>query len=165
MRKDLDRAIAFDSVPHLAGTSHSGQPLTVSRDQRDGFEHITLVTLAHPEPQPPEFPTDIVEGFHVLSLLDPMTELARPLDPATTYAYNYGLDRVRWVSPVRIGDELHSAFDCTSVEAKGDGWVVHWRCTVTVAGAERPAMVAEWLVYVLPKPTPLNTPTPEEHRD
>lgn len=153
MHKDLSRAITFDEVPHLVGTSHSGVPMTVSREDRDGFERITLVSVAHPEPQPPEFPRDIVEGFHVLSLLDAMTELARPLDPVTTYAYNYGLDRVRWVSPVRIADELHSTFRCGAVDAKGDGWIVQWHCTVTVAGAERPAMVAEWLVYVLRRTT------------
>lgn len=153
MHKDLGRAISLEEIPMLAGTSHSGAPLRVSREQRDSFERITLVDLAHPEQQPAEFPADIVEGFHTLALLDAMSELARPFDPVTTYAYNYGLDRVRWVSPVRIGDELHSTFECTRVEPKGAGWLVHWTCTVTVAGAERPALVAEWLVYVLPRPS------------
>lgn len=151
MHKDLSQTVTFEEVPYLVGTSYSGVPLTVSREERDQFEHVTLVNLAHPEQQPPEFPADVVEGFHVLALLDAMTELARPLDPVTTYAYNYGLDRVRWVSPVRIGDDLRSTFTCTAVEPKGEGWVVHWSCTVTVAGAPRPAMVAEWLVYVLPR--------------
>lgn len=151
MHKDLSRAITLEEIPYLAGTSHTGQPLRVTRDERNEFERLTLIDRAHPEPDPPEFPTDIVEGFHTLALLDAMSELARPFDPATTYGYNYGLDRVRWVSPVQIGDELHSLFECTSVGRKGTGWVVHWRCTVTVSGADRPAMVAEWLVYVLPR--------------
>jgi acyl dehydratase len=151
MRKELSRVIALEDIPHLAGTAHSGAPITVSRAERDQFEHLTHVTVAQPEQSPSEFPANIVEGFHTLSLLLAMTELARPFDPVTTYGYNYGLDRVRWVSPVRIGDELHSTFKCAGVEEKGDGWVVRWSCTVTVAGAERPAMVAEWLVYVLPR--------------
>jgi carnitine-CoA ligase len=151
MDKDLSRKITIDEIPHLPGTSHTGAPMRVSRDQRDQFEHVTLVSVAHPGPQPAEFPPDLVEGFHTLALLDAMTELARPLDPATTYAYNYGLERVRWISPVRIGDDLQSEFTCMAVEAKGDGWIVHWGCTITVAGATRPAMVADWLVYVLPR--------------
>ncbi|MBL8930777.1 MAG: hypothetical protein JNL54_11680 [Kineosporiaceae bacterium] len=153
MRKDLSRAISIDQIRQLAGTSHTGAPMRVSRGERDQFERLTLVDVAHPEPQPAEFPADIVEGFHTLALLDAMSELARPFDPTTTYAYNYGLDRVRWVSPVRIGDELHSSFECTGVDAKGDGWLVRWRCTVTVTGADRPALVADWLVYVLPRHT------------
>jgi acyl dehydratase len=151
MRKDLSRQITLEEIPHLTGTTHSGAPLRVTRDERDRFERLTLVDLAHPEAQPSEFPSDIVEGFHTLALLDAMTELARPFDPVTTYAYNYGLDRVRWVSPVRIDDELLSTFECTEVVGKGEGWLVRWSCTVTVAGAARPAMVAEWLVYVLPR--------------
>jgi hypothetical protein len=153
MHKDLSRAISLEEIPRLVGTSHAGAPLTVSRAERDRFEELTLVTLAHPEEQPPEFGSDVVEGFHTLSLLDAMTELARPFDPATTYAYNYGLDRVRWVSPVRIGDELSSVFECTAVEPKGAGWIVHLHCTVTAAQAERPALVADWLVHVLPRPS------------
>lgn len=151
MHKDLSRVIRLEDIPRLAGTSHSGAPITVSRAERDQFEDLTHVTIAQPEQLPPEFPADIVEGFHTLSLLLAMTELVRPFDPATTYGYNYGLDRVRWVSPVRIGDELHSTFECTGVEEKGDGWVVRWSCIVAVAGAARPAMVAEWLVHVLPR--------------
>lgn len=151
MHKDLSQAITLEEIPHLAGTSHSGATMTVTRAERDQFELLTHVTVAQPESMPPEFPANIVEGFHTLSLLAAMTELARPFDPATTYAYNYGLDRVRWVSPVTIDDELHSTFHCTSAEPKGDGWVVRWNCTVTVVGAERPAMVADWLVLVLPR--------------
>jgi carnitine-CoA ligase len=151
MDRDLSRKITIDEIPRLLGTLHAGAPIRVSRDERDQFERLTLVTVAHPEPQPPDFPPDLVEGFHTLALLDAMTELARPLDPATTYAYNYGLERVRWVSPVRVGDELLSEFKCVAVEAKGDGWIVRWSCRVTVAGATRPAMVGDWLVYVLPR--------------
>ncbi|MHB1166190.1 MAG: MaoC/PaaZ C-terminal domain-containing protein [Candidatus Nanopelagicales bacterium] len=153
MDKDLSQAITIDQIPDLTGTSHDGAPMTVVREERDQFERLTLVDRAHPEPDPPEFPADIVEGFHTLALLDAMSELARPFDPATTYAYNYGLDRVRWVTPVRIGDRLHSRFECTSVDAKDGGWLVRWNCTVTVVGSQRPAMVAEWLVYVLPRDT------------
>ena len=151
MDKDLSHAIRIDEIPHLVGTTHAGAPMIVTRDQRDQFEQLTLVDRAHPEPDPPEVPTDIVEGFHTLALLDAMSELARPFDPTTTYAYNYGLDRVRWVSPVRIGDELHSWFECTEVVPKGEGWLVRRQCTVSVADSETPAMVADWLAYVLPR--------------
>lgn len=152
MEKDLTRAIRIEEIPHLAGTSHDGVPMVVSEDQRNQFERLTYVDRAHPEPDPPAFPADIVEGFHTLALLDAMSELARPFDPVATYAYNYGLDRVRWVQPVRIGDELLSTFECTDVTAKGDGWLIRQRCTLTVSGAPGPAMVADWLVYVLPRP-------------
>lgn len=151
MHKDLSRAITLAEIPHLVGTSHEGTVMRVTRGERDQFERLTFVDVAHPEPDPEEFPTEIVEGFHTLALLDAMSELARPFDPTTTYAYNYGLDRVRWVSPVRIGDELSSRFECTRVDPKGSGWVVHWTCTVTVGQTQRVVMAADWLVYILPR--------------
>lgn len=151
VHKDLSRAITIEEIPHLVGSTHAGHPLRVSRAERDQFERLTLVDIAHPEELPGEFPADIVEGFHTLSLLDAMTELARPFDPATTYAYNYGLDRVRWVRPVHIEDELLSRFVCTQVEPKGEGWIVHWDCTVTTADSDVPVMVAHWLAFVLPR--------------
>lgn len=143
--------ITLDEVPSLAGTSYVGASMTVTEQERDLFEHVTWVDRAYPQPDAPEFPARIVEGFHTLALLDAMAALVRPFDPATTYAYNYGLDRVRFVSPVRIGDELESRFECTEVAVKNSGWLVRRRATVTVTGADQPALVADWLLYVLPR--------------
>jgi acyl dehydratase len=157
MEKNLSRAITLDQIPNLIGTSHDGAPMTITREQRDHFELLTFVDKAHPEPDPPQFPADIVEGFHTLALLDAMSELARPFDPSTTFAYNYGLDRVRWISPVRIGDQIRSLFECVSVDTRGSGWLVRWKCTATVLGSQKPAMIAEWLVYVLPRDTEIAT--------
>lgn len=143
--------ISLDEVPHLAGTSHAGATMTVTERERNLFENVTWVDRAYPDPDAPEFPSKIVEGFHTLALLDAMLVLVRPFDPATLYAYNYGLDRVRWISPVMIGDSLESRFDCVDVTEKNDGWLVRRLATVTVTGANRPAMVADWLTYVLPR--------------
>lgn len=143
--------ITLDEIPSLAGTSYVGASMTVTEQERDLFEHVTWVDRAYPQPDAPEFPARIVEGFHTLALLDAMATLVRPFDPATTYAYNYGLDRVRFVSPVRIGDRLESRFECTEVAVKNSGWLVRRRATVSVTGADQPALVADWLLYVLPR--------------
>jgi acyl dehydratase len=143
--------ISLNEIPNLAGTSFAGPTMTVTERERETFEHVTMVDLAYPQPDAPEFPSRIVEGFHTLALLDAMATLVRPFDPATTYAYNYGLDRVRWVAPVMIGDELHSHFECTEVTERGEGWLIRKHVTVSVVGAEKPAMLADWLVYVRPR--------------
>jgi acyl dehydratase len=80
-----------------------------------------------------------------------MATMKRPFDPDTTYAFNYGLDRVRFVSPVMIGDLVHSAFEVLEVVPKGIGWLVLRRGTLTVEGGDRPAVVADWWLYVLPR--------------
>jgi acyl dehydratase len=143
--------ILLAEIPHLAGTSHRGVLMTVSETERNSFENLTWVDRAYPLPDAPEFPARIVEGFHTLALVDAMAALARPFDPATTYAYNYGLDRVRWVSPVLIGDELESMFEYVEVTERKGGWLVRRRVTISVVGADEPSMIADWLVYVLPR--------------
>jgi acyl dehydratase len=145
------QVISIEDIPHLAGTSFRGASIIVTEQERDLFEHVTWVDRAYPGPDPPEFPARIIEGFHTLALIDAMAVLVQPFDPATTYAYNYGLDRVRWVSPVTIGDQLEPWFECVEVTEKGTGWLVRRRVTVSVVAAERLAMVADWLVYVLPR--------------
>lgn len=152
--KAADReVIGVEQIATLAGLTYAGATVIVTEEDRDRFEHVTYVDRAYPDPDAPEFPADIVEGFHTLALLDAMSVLARPFDPATTYAFNYGLDRVRWVSPVMIGEELQSWFEVVDVTPKNDGWLVRRQCTLTVSGSDRPAVIADWLIYVLPRPT------------
>ena len=75
-------------------------------------------------------------------------DLARPfLDPAATYAYNYGLDRVRFTRPVHIGESVRVSRTVTGVRLKTPSRaLVTCQGTVDVAGADRPAVAATWLV-------------------
>jgi acyl dehydratase len=143
--------IALADIPTLKGTSFRGEPFVVTEAERDEFERVTWVTRAYPEPDAPQFPEGIIEGFHSLALLDAVATLARPFDPATTYGYNYGLDRVRFISPILIGDEVHSEFEVRDVVPKDPGWLILRRCVLTVGGASRPALVADWWLYILPR--------------
>ncbi len=155
----MSRPILITEIPTLKGTSFSGEPFVVTATERDEFERVTWIDRAYPEPDAPEFPPEIVEGFHSLALLDAVATLARPFDPMTTYGYNYGLDRVRFVSPIMIGDEVHSHFEVLDVIPKDTGWLVSRRCVLTVAGAEKPSLVADWWVYILPRGLTDGAPT------
>jgi acyl dehydratase len=147
----VSEPVKLSEIPELAGSSFDGDPFVVSNEERELFEHVTWVDRAYPEPDAPEFPRDLVEGFHTLALLDAVATLVRPFDPRTTYGYNYGLDKVRFVSPIRIGDRVNSHFEVLRVQPKASGWLVLRRCTLTVEAATRPAMVADWWVLVLPR--------------
>ena len=87
----------------------------------------------------------IAHGFLTLSMLPEMlVELLR-VDGARM-VINYGLNRVRFVTPVRIGSRLRAGAEITAVEeVKG---AVQATVTVTfeIEGAERPACVAESLM-------------------
>jgi carnitine-CoA ligase len=145
------RPVRFEEIPQLQGRRSTGEPFTVERAERDLFERVTWLDRAYPEPDPPEFPADIVEGFHVLALLDAVSAMAMPFDRSTAYGYNYGLDRVRFVSPVMVGDRVVPSFEVLEVRPKGDGYLILRRCELQVEGGERPALVADWWVYLLPR--------------
>jgi len=88
----------------------------------------------------------VVEGFYLLSLLDPLAcGLFRHRERHES-ALNYGLDRVRFISPVYTKDTLRLQCELARAESRPSGWLVMVRCTLELAGKERPAMVADWLL-------------------
>jgi len=92
----------------------------------------------------------IAHGFLTLSLL--AGELGRAggglsLEGARM-TVNYGLNRVRFVSPVRVGSRLRNRAVLQSVE-EGQGFLqLTLFNTVEIEGQERPACVAESLMRV-----------------
>lgn len=90
------------------------------------------------------FGAPIAHGFLTLSLtLKFWTELV-DIAGATTKV-NYGLDKVRFVSPVKVGDRIRmNAVVAEVTEVKG-GWQIVVDQTIEIEGGERPAVVARGL--------------------
>jgi acyl dehydratase len=64
--------------------------------------------------------------------------------------FNYGLDRVRFPSPVRAGKRIRDRVVVVEVEEKGAGRVLlKTRHTIEIEGEEKPAMVAESLALLV----------------
>ena len=61
-------------------------------------------------------------------------------------AVNYGLDRVRFIAPVRSGKRIRGRFRLDSVDEKAPGQLLlRHTVTVEIEGEEKPALTAEWL--------------------
>jgi len=58
-------------------------------------------------------------------------------------AINYGLDRVRFPAPVRVGSNLRARVVLHAVSEVSGGIQVNRTVTMEVEGTEKPAMVAE----------------------
>ena len=91
------------------------------------------------------FKTTIAHGFLTLSLISSL------LRDAITFtglrmAINYGLNRVRFVSPVPTGSRVRGRFTLVAVEETGGGLQATLQATVEREGSDRPCLVAEWLV-------------------
>jgi len=77
-------------------------------------------------------------------------------------AVNYGLNRVRFMSPVPAGSRIRGRFTPIAVDiaaadaldAAADYVQVTWRVTVEGEQGEKPCCVAEWLVRYYPESEP-----------
>jgi acyl dehydratase len=58
---------------------------------------------------------------------------------------NYGFDRIRFVSPVRVGSRVRGRFAVASVDSRDGALDVHWDVSVEIDGGARPALVANWI--------------------
>ncbi|MES2137445.1 MAG: MaoC family dehydratase [Pseudomonadota bacterium] len=88
----------------------------------------------------------IAHGFLSLSLLSRMGGEAMLLPSGLKMAINYGLDRVRFLAPVRAGSRVRGRFTLDSVEEKAPGqFLMRHIVTVEIEGQDRPALTAVWL--------------------
>lgn len=88
----------------------------------------------------------IGHGFLTLSMLSRMAAEAMLVPDSITMAVNYGLDRVRFVAPVRSGKRIRGRFRLDSVDEKAPGQLLlRHTVTVEIEGEEKPALTAEWL--------------------
>ena len=147
------RAENFDELPSTVGRVVVGEPFSLSSDDIEHFERGTWLDQAYPDGSVPDFPETLIEGFHLLSMMDAVARFALRDESSDLWGLNYGLDKVRFVSQVHHGDRIVPTFETLEVTPKGDGYKLLRRCTFTVEGSETPAMVADWWVYVLRRGT------------
>src|SRR5881296_2441195 len=92
------------------------------------------------------FHSTIAHGFLSLSLLPHLAAQALKVQGDFKMGINYGLNRLRFVSPVPSGSRVRARFTLQSVEDVPGGSQLTLVATVEIEGAQKPALVAEWLV-------------------
>jgi acyl dehydratase len=89
--------------------------------------------------------TTIAHGFLTLSLLSRLSEATFSFADRRM-GVNYGLNRVRFTSPVPSGSRVRARFTLAKYEKiENNGVQVTWNVTIEREGADKPALVAEWL--------------------
>ena len=88
----------------------------------------------------------IAHGFLSLSLLSRMAADVMQVPDTTKMAVNYGLDRVRFIAPVRAGKRVRGHFTLAAADDKAPGQLLlRHNVTVEIEGEAKPALTAEWL--------------------
>jgi acyl dehydratase len=92
----------------------------------------------------------VAHGFLSLSLLSRMGVEAMLLPQELKMVVNYGLDRVRFLAPVRSGKRVRGRFTLDSVEEKAAGQILmRHAATIEIEGEEKPALTALWLTLIV----------------
>lgn len=92
------------------------------------------------------FGAPIAHGFLTLSLLPHFMHEALQIKQGIRLGVNYGLNRVRFVSPVRAGSNIRARITLQSQkDVPPNGVEVVFNATVEVEGSEKPCCVAEWV--------------------
>jgi acyl dehydratase len=88
------------------------------------------------------FGATVAHGFLTLSLLPMLFESAFAIGDVRM-GVNYGLNRVRFVNPVRVGSRLRGRFKLLGYEPLPGGAQMTVQATIELEGQDKPACVAE----------------------
>lgn len=142
--------VTFDEARELAGRDLGfTEYRTIGQDRVNTFADATDDhQWIHTDPERAKegpFGMAIAHGFLSLSLAIPMWSELLDVKDVTTKV-NYGLDKVRFVSPVPVGSRIRMGGVVAEViEVKGDGIQLTVDQTIEVQGASRPAVIARGL--------------------
>ena len=123
--------------------------MVVSQDRINAFadttdDHQWIHVDAERARAETPFGTTIAHGFLTLSLTSALLRNAVRIDgPRMTL--NYGLNRVRFVSPVPSGSRIRARIAVGKVDDLEDSTQVIWNITIEREGSDKPCVVAEWI--------------------
>ena len=128
--------------------------MTISQDRINGFADVTEdhqfihLDVERAKAETP-FGGTIAHGFLTLSLMVPMADQALPDISDRKMGINYGWNKVRFMSPVAVGNRIRTVGRIKSVEPKGEMLEVINELTVEIEGQDKPACVAESVLRIV----------------
>jgi acyl dehydratase len=147
---------AFELFKADVGTDEgTGEWFEVTQDQVNQFADVTHDhQFIHIDPEraaATPFGGTIAHGMLTLSMLTHLAAgaSAAPPDPAkyegVLMGINYGFNKVRFVSPVKVGSRIRARAVTTNAQLKGNAVEVTRSFTVEIDGETKPALVADWI--------------------
>jgi acyl dehydratase len=88
----------------------------------------------------------IAHGFLTLSLLAVLMPEGAIVLQGIKMGVNYGIEKQRFLAPVRTGSRVRARHKLLALDDKGGGrWLTRTEVTVEIEGEDKPALIAEWL--------------------
>jgi acyl dehydratase len=144
---------SLDALKELVGQEVAVSDwFTVTQERIQQFADVTLdhqwihVDSERAQRESP-FGAPIAHGFLTLSLLRYFMEEALGIQEGIRMGVNYGLNRVRFVSPVRPGAKIRARFVLQSVkDVQPQGVEAVYGATIEADDSKKPCCVAEWVI-------------------
>lgn len=137
---------SLDQWPGMQGRTLVGEWFSIDPKRQQDFYTGTYLDQTYGPSIGEMYPEGIVEGFHQLGLLDYLVaELV-----GRWHGYNYGLDQVRFLRTLTIDERIRIRLLVSEVQPRGEGYRVTYEVTMEVEHAQKPCMVAQWIVLLLP---------------
>lgn len=140
-------------IEELVGQELESPWFPIEQERIDEFARATDdAQWIHTDPERAAagpFGTTIAHGFLTLSLVVPLFDQALPKLEGYGMTLNYGLNRVRFTSPVPSGARIRGRFRIEELEDVALGKQARVAVTIELEGQEKPACVAEALLRFL----------------
>ena len=152
----MSHALTFDTMAGMAGKELGVSSwVTVDQAMINQFAectgdkqwiHIDVERARRESP----FRAPVAHGYLTLSLIAAMSYEVGALPEGTAAAFNYGLDKVRFIAPVRVGSKVRLRSTLMSFDDKGGGqYLMKANNVVEIDGEEKPALIAETLAMLV----------------
>jgi acyl dehydratase len=125
--------------------------IKIDQEQINKFAEATLDNQfihVNPEQAEPIFGSTIAHGFLSLSLCAgiPFSQGMGLVIDGMKMGLNYGLDKVRFLSPVPVNSKVRIRMECLDITEKNPGhFLSKTKVTMEIKGVEKPAYIAETL--------------------
>jgi len=157
--ESIEKFISF-LIPQVGQEIHTGPWLEIEQDRIDRFAEVTGdLQWIHTDPERAEkespYGATIAHGYLTLSLLPYLTESNHPdffqkNYPGMKYRVNYGLNKVRFPAPVKVGSKLRARTTIQNVGQVKNAVQICYLITIDIDGSEKPACVAEFVARLYP---------------
>ena len=98
------------------------------------------------------FGTTIAHGYLTLSLAAALSMELGIIPAGVSQALNYGLDKVRFLTPVKSGSRVRDRVVLLAAEPQGKGRILlKFRNTIEIEGEAKPALIADALSLLVTK--------------
>ena len=151
----MPKTLKTEELPTLIGQElEPSSWLEINQDRVNQFADATndhqFIHIDREKAAQTPFRGTIAHGFLTLSLVTYLTAENGIEVEGTAMGINYGVDKVRFLNPVRVGNRIRARQVLLEATEKNPGqWLTRTAVTIEIEHQEKPAMVVEFLAMLI----------------